>query len=112
MADTKIEQRHDMGMAQSDSTSLIEKVLEIFAVCQLQGEELHRHTCLFVQVLSQVDDSKGSSSQQAKQTILADLLTDTILVVSHLVPPFCEEPTAQFSLSIPDYRDKCTDITV
>src|SRR5260370_4428507 len=82
--EAEVEQRHNMGMAQTNGASFIKKRFEVLRAVELDLEEFDGGLGVIMHMLGQVDGTKGPFAQQAQQTILAHLLAEAILRGCHL----------------------------
>lgn len=74
-----------MGMLQTYRAGLIDKVFEVLAASKLSLQDLDRYKSMRVEMFRQVNDTKGSSTQAAKESILSkDFVKLSALLICHI----------------------------
>jgi hypothetical protein len=90
-AHPKVEQGHDMGMAQTYGASFVDEFLQVFTTAEPGVQDFDGHQAVFVAMFSKVDIPKASATHPAEQAIVAKLLTDTLGMTAHEIIPLVSQ---------------------
>src|SRR5579883_2215852 len=80
---SEVQQRHDMGMAQTYGTSLIDKSTQIVGSGQTYLQHLERDPAPIADLLSQVHIAETASPKPAQQAIITHYLPYALQIISH-----------------------------
>src|SRR5947209_6394378 len=91
LTEAKVEQWHNMLMAQANRACFIEERFEVLALGEWSLDELDSYQAAFAEILSLVNLTEAACTKSAQQTIVTDELAAPILRESHLLPPPCKK---------------------
>ena len=83
----KVEQGHDVGMAQTKHAGLVQKRTPIVGFDQTYLEDFDSDLRLIVEMLSQVDIAKTAAPEPSEQAIVTNGLPKAFLLICHIAFP-------------------------